>query len=151
MSPDAGMAADFINQIIHLIGVILYQPVEYIYDLLPFHESISQWRLDFMHTYLNGYIKPMLIGFCFNLAIQGVFGVPLGTLIDLFGDLMAICHFFDNPVQGLIHITKGILGFPVYIGAMFGPAVFPPIITVAFLYKMIGFLRKCLHSNVDAQ
>ena len=149
MGSDAGMAADFINSFIHFLGYWLYEPVFHIYDILPFHESLSQWRLEFTNGYFNAYLKPMFIGFCFNLAVEAVFGPGFGSILNLFGDLIAIAHFFDNIGVGLVHVTKGVLGFPVYIICSLAPYVLPPIITIVLVLTTIKGIRNCFRAKVQ--
>ena len=134
---DSG-AADTINYIIHLLGVILYDPVYYLYDLLPFSDKISAWRLEYTATFFDAYLKPIFIGFCVNLAVEGVFGAAFGTIFNLVGDIAVMIHFFDNVGVGLVHIGKGVLGFPVYILASIGPYILPPIITIYTLFMIFG-------------
>lgn len=147
MGSDAGTAADFINAFIHFLGYWLYQPVYHLYDLLPFSESITQWRGEFTDAYFNAYLKPMFIGFCINVAVEATFGSIFGSLFNLVGDLAAIIHFFDNIGVGIVHAAKGILGLPVYIVCLFGPYVLPPIITIIFIVTTIKGIRNCFNSK----
>ena len=149
MGSDAGTAANFINAFIHFLGYWLYQPVYHLYDLLPFSESITQWRGEFTDAYFSAYLKPMFIGFCINVAVEATFGAAFGSLFNLIGDFAAIIHFFDNIGVGIVHVAKGILGLPVYLVCLFGPYILPPIITIGILVKIIGAISGLFSSKTQ--
>lgn len=131
------IVADIIGGIFHLLGMILYDPVYWLYDILPFSESISAWREEFLSSYFDLYLMPIFMGIAMNIAVEGVFGVAIGSLINLLGDIFAVSHFCSNLTTGLIFMAKGVLGAPIFLIVLLAPFVLPPIMMYIFFMSIL--------------
>ena len=135
---------DYMDEILHILWVLLYEPLYCIYDLLPFAESITTWRAEFIANFAHTHLVHFITGFAFNVAIAATFGPAFGSVLDLIADIIAINHFFENVSAGLLALGKTIIEVPIFIILLIGPYVFPPIFMAFFYYRLIGILRHCL-------
>lgn len=134
------IVVDIIGYIFHLLGAILYDPVYWLYEMLPFSESISAWREEFISAYFDVYLKPIIMGIALNIAIEGVCGVVFGSIINFLGDMIAVSQFCGSLTTGLVFLVKGVLGAPIFLVVLLAPFILPPIIMYSFLGAILAVM-----------
>ena len=135
---------DTICTIFHWLGIIIYDPYDYLYCLLPWHESITQWKNDFIFDYLQKYIGPIILDIGYTAIVEYYLGPAAGTFFDIGSHIVAFYHFFHNLGEGLIYLFLGIVKTPIVLILALGPLIGPIILDYYLLKWFLRFIRAML-------
>lgn len=131
-------SVDWAGLLSYWLGMIFYAPWEGLYDLLPWHEALSAWRLDFMHDFITGSLFPFIGFLAAWIGMSIIFGPFMGSMAAVL--LAGISLFQAMPGASdweiLFSLLKKILGFYVCVALGLAPYVIPPVLTVLTAFSL---------------